>query len=449
MKKSLKLRAERKDMAELIPFRAIRYNPDIIRDPAEVAAPPYDVISPEEQRRLHERHPNNIIRLILGEPKAGDTPFDNRHTRAAGYFKEWLSQRILVRDLSPAFYLTSVDFTLGDRRLTRFGLIGRVRLEPFERKIILPHEKTFSKVKSERLELRKACKANFSPIFSLFADRDSVFDMLKKEVLNRPPESDFLDDRGDRQRMWRIEDPALQRKVSLSLAGSKIYIADGHHRYETALNYREYISAISPGLSPEHPANYVMMYLSGIEDPGLVILPAHRLLRGIPGEALSGLLGRLETCFDIERFRGAGRADFLAALKADPESNSIGLFLKGYSEFHLLRLKPEVMEKRFGSELPVELRELDVTVLTRLIQMDMLGFDHAGLDDEKKISYTSDEILALEAVAESRFDIAFILNPTRIDQVRRIALEGLIMPRKSTFFFPKVITGQAINPLFT
>ncbi|MFH2220505.1 MAG: DUF1015 domain-containing protein [Pseudomonadota bacterium] len=441
-------------MPNIIPFRGVFYNPEKIQNLSDVVAPPFDVISKEAQHRFHENHPHNIVRLTLGMKTENDTTDNNCFTRAADCFNSWLSENILVRDKTPAIYLSSLEFSFENRTLIRCGLIALIGLVPFSEGIVLPHEKTFTNVKSERLQLIKACRANFSTIFSMYSDKEnSVLDTLKGAVLSRKPVIDFIDHSGHRHVLWRITDAAVHRNVSEAMREKKIYIADGHHRYETALNYREYLSKTDPGFSPDHPANAVMMYLCGMEDPGLIILPAHRMFDEVDASARADLIPRAAEYFDIAKFpfNGNGRdkacSEFISALKSNTQTNCLGIFMKDRPEFYMLKLKPGVMERMFGGELPKSLIDIDVTILDRLILMEILGFDKNRLDNEKLIAYSSVAEEAIDAIAAGKHDISFILNPTRIDQVRRVAEAGLIMPNKATYFYPKVITGHIMNKL--
>ena len=441
-------------MAEVLPFQGILYNPEQIQNLSNVVAPPYDVISADEQDEFHRRHPKNIIRLILGEKKATDTPGDNPHTRAADYYRQWLAEGTLVQDDRPALYLTSVDFPLDDQTITRYGIIALVRIEPFERKIVLPHEQTFSKVKSERLELMKRCHANFSPIFSLFSDPSDVMDRLKSSTDGRQPDMDVTDHKGIPHRLWRVTDTAMHGFVKEALAHRQLFIADGHHRYETALAYRDWVAAGDPSFDASHPANFVMMYLCSMEDPGMLIRPAHRLLTQVPATALKTLMAKSAEAFDITSYpftpenRQQVLEGFTQALKEEADSRTvIGVCTHGEPQFHRLALRPGIMQARFGSEMAASLLDLDVTVLTRLIFMDILQFDQARLDDASKIAYSSLTHEAIETVHQGRADIAFILNATRMEQVRRVSSEGLTMPRKSTYFYPKVLSGRVLNEL--
>jgi uncharacterized protein (DUF1015 family) len=264
----------------------------------------------------------------------------------------------------------------------------------------------------------------------------------------------FTDSSGHHHRLWRIADPGITADVTDKMAEKTIYIADGHHRYETALTYRDWVAERTPGFTGDHPANYVMMYLTSMEDPGMVILPAHRLLKDVDPDALAQLIHRSAPYFEITKTPLADGngcrvpAAFETALAAGAADHTIGVYMKGApATLFLLTLKPGAMAARFGEALPPALRDLDVTVLTRLILMELLGFDQARLDDETRIAYATAPQKAVDAVRSGEYDVTFILNPTRIEQVRAVARNGLIMPRKSTYFYPKVVTGQAFNPL--
>lgn len=441
-------------MALVIPFKGTFYNSQKTQNLGNVVAPPFDIISEEGQEYFHNRHPQNMIRLTLGRTAKTDTTTDNRYTRSADYLNQWLSKNILVRDEVPALYLTAHKFSHENKPVTRYGLIALVGLEPFEKGVVLPHEKTFSKVKAERLELIKACKANLSPIFSLYTDEgNQIFNALSDAIADNSPEISFLDYNEHEHRLWRITDQAVHRYVTDAMQAKCIFIADGHHRYSTALNYKNWLASNDPGFNDQHPGNYVMMYLCSMEDPGVVILPAHRMLNEVPETVRSSLIQKLAQYFDVISIPYQGdkrektRADFLAMLKSNASKNCIGIFMKDSPDLYLLTLKPQVMEQMFGDELAESIRNIDVTVLTRLIFMEIMGFDQARLDNEQLIAYSSVAEDAITAVEAGKHDVVFILNPTKIQQVRRIAEEGLIMPRKATYFYPKVITGQVINLL--
>lgn len=438
-------------MARIIPFKGILYNQEKIENVADVVAPPYDVISEEKQGELHDRHENNVIKLILGQDQEGDTKENNRHTRAADYFNSWIAEDVLTADTAQALYLTSLDFVSGGQVVTRYGLITQVGLEPFENGVILPHEQTFSAVKSERLELLKICKANFSQIFSIYSDQDDILTTLVRAVEGVEPDIDLVDDVEERHKLWRITDKTILDLIQKKMSDQKLFIADGHHRYETALNYRKFLQETDPAFDESHPANNIMMYLCSMEDPGLIIYPTHRLLNSADETALASLLENAGAFFDIsehpfnnsyEEVMDAFRKD----LADDSDGIKIGAAIKEKSALYVFKLKAAVLETKLAS-IPEALRNLDVTILTNLIFIELLGLTQDALDKEKLITYSENDAHAVEAVVNGNCDVAFVINSTKIKQVQDIAESDQIMPRKTTYFYPKALTGLVFNTL--
>jgi uncharacterized protein (DUF1015 family) len=440
-------------MVNVVPFRGVLYNPQKIDDLSDVVAPPFDVISKAEQDYFYQRHPHNIIRLILGKLTPDDSSTDNPHTRSADFYHQWLDAGVLKQDNDPAFYLTSVEFMSEEQMITRYGLIALVKLESFDKGVILPHEKTFSKVRSERLDLMKACHANFSPIFSLYSDQNGILEALTDAALAHKPDMNVINHKGLRHKLWRITKPSVLRYVSEAIKERTLFIADGHHRYETALNYREWVKADTPDFTDKHPANFVMMYLCSIEDPGMRILPAHRMFRNVAPLARANLIRKAQEYFEIITFpihpenRAGIRDKFAATVKKNGVSNTIGVYMKNCAEYYVFILKADVMDKMFRHELADSVRNIDVTVLTRLILMKLLGFDQAMLDDENLIRYSTEATECIDAIDAGQCDITFILNPTKIEQVQQVAGARLVMPRKATYFYPKVLSGRVLNTL--
>lgn len=440
-------------MATVLPFQGILYNPEIIPDSGDVTTPPYDVISPEEQSAFYDRHPNNIIRLILNQATDADTAENNPHSRSAAFFQQWLDEEILKRDDQPALYVKAITYTHADETITRYGLIARVGIEPFEKRIVLPHEKTFSKVRSERLQLLKATHCNYCPIFSLYPDEGDILTTLEGAVDKSAPVVDFVDEQNHRHQLWRVTDPTVHHQVAQSMQPKRLFIADGHHRYETSLNFKKHLQETDPSFDDQHPANYVMMYLCSMSDPGLIILPAHRLLKAVSPDDLEKAINASHDYFDVTEYpfspadRSTVEQRFLTDLSEGASRQAIGIYAHRSPVFYLLSLKTGVMEDLFTDELDISLRSLDVTVLTRLVFMKILGFDQQRLDNEKLIGYASTSEKAFQAIDSGNYEVAFILNPTRIEQVQEVAQKGLIMPRKSTYFFPKVRSGLVINDL--
>ena len=299
----------------------------------------------------------------------------------------------------------------------------------------------------------KATHCNYCPIFSLYPDDGAVLTTLEQAVDLSAPIVDFEDDQGHRHRLWRIVDPAIHRGVAEAMKDKRLYIADGHHRYETALDYKKHLQDTNPGFSDSHPANFVLMYLCSMSDPGLIILPAHRLLKAVSAEEMRQAIKASCTYFEVTEYpytpddRQQVEQTFLADLNASAQRQSIGIYAHRQPIFYLLTLRAGVMVELFGDKLDASLRLLDVTVLTRLVFMKIMGFDQTRLDNEQLIGYASTAEKALQSIDTGTYDVAFILNPTRIEQVQEVAQKGLIMPRKSTYFYPKVKSGLVMNTL--
>lgn len=439
-------------MARIVPFRGILYNPEKVPDLKAVVTPPHDIISPEEQEEFYGAHPQNMIRLILGKMFPADTDDDNRYTRAAKSFSDWLDEEILQRDEKPAFYVTEMDYTKNEQVRTRLGVVALVELHEFEEGIIRPHEKTFSKTTTDRLNLIEACKTNFSPIFSLFADPpNEISELLRTAIRPVPPDQDFEDLQGFHHRLWRITDPKIQMEISERLADRAVYIADGHHRYGTALAYRNKIKAQNPALDSDDPCNFVMMYLTSMHDPGLDVRPVHRVVRQIDGGAVKDFLDKARIHFDVKTFdldtldRRKIEDTSLGQTLTGTNSIVIGAAMQDDNSLHVLQAKEGVADRVLSQDMPEPLRKLDVTVVTKLVVEGVLGLNGATLDDERSVQYVSTVAEALHAVHQEKCPIALIINPTRLDQLQEVSDAGLIMPRKSTYFYPKVMTGQVIN----
>lgn len=439
-------------MAEIAPFRGLRYNTGIVGGLEEVVIPPYDVISPEEQKAFHERNPYNMIRLELGAPNPEDGDRNNPHTRAAAFMKQWTEHDVLVRDARPAIYYYELDYSNGPGEpKTRKGFICVLRLEEFSRGGVRPHEKTFKAIKEERLSLMFACKANLSPVFALYSDPgEKVIDSIMSGRGEAPAIS-FTDYANMAHRIWPVTDPGVIGKVQGLMEDKAIFIADGHHRYETALNYRNIMrSRYSAG--PRASYEYIMMYLTDMDQSGLTILPTHRLLRNISGLASGQFVEKARGFFDIQRFETAngGEMKWKRAIEAggSREDTTIGFYCKEADCVYVLTARRrEVSSALEQKGLPAPLHTLDVVVLDQIVLRDLLGLSEEFLGSENNISFMHDFSEALDAVKSGKFDAGYFINSTRIGQVREVASAGLIMPHKSTYFYPKVISGLLINPL--
>lgn len=432
-------------MARIAPLRGLLYNPKKIRDLSKVIAPPYDVISAEEQEKLYKRSPYNIVRLILNQEP-------NPYESVARQFEGWQAEGILVRDEKPALYFLKHRFALSDGgEKERTGFIALGRLEDFSTGGIRPHEKTLDGPKADRLQLMLACHANLSPIFALYSEpKQTLNRVLSESVEGVGPLMDVTDDGGGSCRLWRVGDLEMIRLVQREMSEQTLLIADGHHRYEAALNYRDHARQQRGATSGSESFNYVMMYYANMQDDGLVILPTHRLVKSFPPIPFQKLEEELLRYFYIEPYPKTpeGQRFFLKALKGGGKKHHvIGASFKRDPRYLILRLKNKRIMERLAKELSAPLRELDVSILHLLLLEHILGI---GAEEQVKgmtIKYSQDEAKVLKAVDREDYQAAFILNPPKPDAVLEIALRGEKMPQKSTYFYPKLITGLVINKI--
>ena len=442
-------------MAIIAPFRGLTYNLNDRSDISSLVAPPYDVISEEEQEGYYQSSPYNVIRLALGKKKMGDSDWDNRYTRAADDFDRWQSDDILTRFDQPVLVLTSLTYDPGDGSgsRVRWGLIALVRIEEEDSGVILPHERTFSAHKDDRLKLMRACNAQLSQIFGLYEDPEQTLFHFFDWVINSPPKVSFDFKDNTSHKMWVIRDWTLFQKVAEAMVDKSIFIADGHHRYETARNYRNIMRA-RYGRRPVNRAyEYVMMYLTSMDDKGLTVLPSHRLIKRCRGFKIDLFLERISQWFEVDILPPSGSSLTSECLhlsrlleEKGRSACSLGFRFHGHEAFYILSLKPGRGEERL-QDLHPSLKKLDVLLLSRLVLQGGLGFTRADLDDEKVFYYESNLTKAVSEVDAGSYQMVFLLNPTKIDHVKEVAGNTLIMPRKSTYFYPKVLTGLVFNKI--
>jgi uncharacterized protein (DUF1015 family) len=438
-------------MANLIPFRGVLYNPRIVKDIAQVVAPPYDVIDSTGQAALHARHPNNVIRLELGLDQPNDTATHNRYSRAAEQLQAWLTSGALQRDPNPSIYPYSIEYRSpmaepNAPAKTLRGFLSTIGLEEFGSGHIYPHENTRAAAKADRFELLQACAANFSPIFSLFSDPgDSVMQLIQKSVNQEHPRFDFQDDEGFRQRLWSLDDRRVLDQLREVMATKPLFIADGHHRYETALNYRR-LRREQTGKSAAaglQPYDSVLMLCSSLEDPGLTVLPTHRVLTAsIP--AMSEIRKLLKDVCDFQDFpftsaaEGEMRSRFLRTLRSQGGTgHAFGLVIRGEDAYTVVTLRSG-QTGTFGRSAR---EQLDVS----LLHNEILSRLHINTSTEGSIVYTKDDHEAIDLVRRGTHPAAWLLNPTKVSEVRAVAAAGDRMPHKSTYFFPKQLTGLVMN----
>jgi uncharacterized protein (DUF1015 family) len=436
-------------MAEILPFRGVLYDPAQVGDVTSLVAPPYDVIGPAEQAALYARHPGNIIRLELGQEHPGDSPQENRYTRAQRFLQDWLRDGLLRRDDRPAIYLYAVEYRLrGGQTRTMRGFLSLVKLEEFGTGRIFPHENTRAAAKDDRYQLLETCRSNFSPIFSLYSDAEgAIIRTLERTVEKGQPRFAVTDADGVRHLLWTVSDQKALDRVVAAMKPLPLFIADGHHRYESALRYRN-AQQQALGNNGPLPSDWVLMYFSNLDDPGLTILPTHRVLPGPLPCPASEFRTRLAETFTVETipFTAAtesfARAKFLGALHAvrGTTAHVMGLIVRGESRYEVLTLTAEGL-----SRLGASARErLDVSILQ---QMVFRGAMRMEPKDEERLIYIKDEEDVLAAMARGEGKLAVLLNPPRVTEVKDVARAGDRMPHKSTYFYPKPLTGLVINAM--
>jgi uncharacterized protein (DUF1015 family) len=434
-------------VAEVCPFRGVRYNQQLVSDLAAVICPIYDVTTPQMAQELYHRSEYNFVRLEHGRELPQDTPADNKYTRAAATLEKWLKQGVLKVDRVPAIYLHDHYFTHQGKKYKRRGIVARVRLEEWDRGVIRPHEGTLTEPKDDRLSLLWACQANTSPIWAMFEDRgQQISSLLALEERNEPV-INFTSTGGEGHKVWAITKPEAINQICHSLADQPLYIADGHHRYESALTHQRERSACSSSLSGDEAFNFVMMTLVDFTDPGLIILPPHRLVRGISRSTLDEFKAELRTLFEIEKLPLSmpgvwQQVDGLLTQVKPGAINQVRLVLFGLTAEHLYVLKlrdPAAaghMMPYFHSEL---YQGLSVSIVDHIILEKLLGL--SGGREETRIDYSYDKQEAVNRVSDQEYQLAFLLSPIQPEVIKVIADAGDRMPRKSTYFYPKLPAG--------
>jgi len=437
-------------MAEIYPFRGIRYDQETVKGLANVICPPYDVITPQQQELYYKKSDYNAIRLECAMERLSANTIDNKYTRVASTFQQWLKEGILRGDDRPTFYLHDHYFTYLGRERRRRGLMARVRLKPWYGGVY-PHEETFSKAKQDRLELMRSCQANFSSILVLYQDLGGSIARILSGVSQGKPVIE-LSDSGERHTVWSITESKLVHQVNELFINQPIYVADGHHRYETALAYQHERAHPSPDegrressapLTNREAFNYVMMTLVDLSDTGLLVLPIHRLVRGITHSTLSGLKGQLSQFFSL---KSVPLTENLVGTFKGKMIGEAPLGILGLETGSLILLKQRQgvsTEDAMPRGHSQAYNNLNVSLLTHLILDRMLGI----AQDSEDIAYTIDVAEAYQRIREGKYQLAFLLSPLQPEMVKTIADARDRMPRKSTYFYPKLPTGLVINPL--
>jgi uncharacterized protein (DUF1015 family) len=433
-------------MADVYPFRGLRYNP--ARVPIEkVVTQPYDKISKEMQERYYALDPHNIVRIVLGKGNAGDSPADNVYTRASAQLKAWRESGVLVPLEAPSFVVYFQRFTIPgtQEERVRKGFIGLGHLEDYASKIVYPHERTLSGPKQDRLQLLRHTRTHFEQIFMLYEDPAQRIDDALDAAAEDAPDIEVTDEYGVTHTLWIVDSPSVLKRIQEEMSGKKLIIADGHHRYETALAYRDEMRS-KESVQPDGAHEKLPMTFFNMYSPALTVLPTHRVLAGLTAFDHQTFFDRAAQFFDIENAPADAAAFRPALIRAGQHRVTIGVSTDGGRSHKLLGLK-SIDLSAVMADLSGKQRTLDVVVLHRLLIERCLGITEEAVKHESHITYVREFDAAVNAVQSGSAQISFLLNATKLDQLRDIAFEGNVMPQKSTDFYPKVLSGLLLYSL--
>lgn len=428
-------------MVTIKPFKGLHYNHQKITSLDLVMSPPYDIISPTMQDQLYHQHPNNFVRLILGKQKPTDTTTDNRYTRAQHLFTQWQQEHILTQDDTPAIYPYKIQYTINDTPITMSGFFTLLKLDPTYQ-YVRAHERTLSKPKADRLNLMKACQANLEPIQLLYIDdtdhiRKNIEPTLQKPLIQIKGYDGF------KHTLYKINDTTLITQIHDFLKDNILFIADGHHRYQTAINYAQEQQQTTQNTNPDAPFNYRMVILANMFDPGLAILPTHRLITH-PTLNILELLTQFDPYFTIESHKieknkqdSTQLAHHIMNTIKTENDHKFALYTK--DTYYILTLKDETIMNKLAPDRSSTWRSLDVSILHKIIIEKLMKITENTLEDDVK--YTRDDSEALDLVNNDTYTLSILMNPTKIEELKAIADAGEHMPQKSTYFLPKMLSG--------
>ncbi|HEY79276.1 MAG TPA: DUF1015 domain-containing protein [Dehalococcoidia bacterium] len=435
-------------MADIRPFRGVRYDQSVIGNPASVICSPYDIITPPMRHELYQVSEYNFVRLEDGWGSPEDTVADSKYTRSAATLEQWLAQGVLKADEVPAIYLHDHYFMYQGLEYRRRGIIARIRLEEPGEMVVRRHEGTLAEPKDDRLSLLWALQANTSPILALFEDRQQQVTSLLAAQEKVEPEISGITAGGERHQVRAITEAVVIDRLNHSLANRALYIADGHHRYESALIYRQQREACSPSVSGDEMFNFVMMTLVDFTDPGLIVLPPHRLIRGVSRTRLSGLMAGLEAFFSVEALPLATTGVWQQVdrfLGMGTDEVKLVMFGQDSQHLYLLKLSDPAAASRMMPYFHSELyKRLAVSVVDHVVLEELLGLGGAA---DEAVGYCYDKADAVQRVLDREYQLAFMISPIPATVVKAIADAGDRMPRKSTYFYPKAPAGLVFNRL--
>lgn len=423
-------------MAIIKPFKGLRFNEKVVKNLSEVVCPPYDIIPEALREELIAKNKYNMVNLEL--PKG-----ENLYKNAAQILKKWQEDNVLEQDKEDTIYIYEEEFSVKGITKKIKGIMCLVKLEEFSKKVILPHEETLSKAKADRFNLMSETYCNFSQIYSLYMDENGASKNKIDTLSQRKADIEIKTDDNIIHRMWLIDDKKEIEKLANDFENRQLFIADGHHRYETALNFKKKL--IEDGIIKDdgHLGNYVMMMLVDMENEGLVVFPTYRLIKDLPNFNIQKILDGLKGQFSIQKKKGSKNIEEILEQNGDKK---IFAFYVGNDEYYLLTLTDNNAMAEALPEKCNAYRDLDVAVLHSLI-LEVLGIDKENMANQVNLSYTRDLDEAINLVDSGKYQCSFILNSTKVSQIKDVALAGEKMPQKSTYFYPKIITGLVINKL--
>ena len=442
---------------DIRPFRALHYDPGKLEDIGLCLAQPYDVISPEQQQAYYQQHPYNVIRLILNKERPSDDNADNPYNRAKSHLEQWLAAGVIRETARPSYWVYEQSFDIPEiGRKTVKGFIGLVRLQDYGERKILPHEKIMTKPLEDRVQLMRTTETQFEYIWSIYQDKAYVIDNILDETGKQQPTIDFFEESTlVHHRMWRLLDPEKCRIISRTMEHLKIYIADGHHRYQAMLNIRDEMRQRHPEAGPQAPWEFIMMFLVNSEHEGLTVLPTHRTLYDLQFSNLSDLHLSILEHFHVKSYsfnggnEGEVRKRWLRDLR-DVEAgvHKFGALITKLNRYFLITLKDsEAYEEMVDIAYSSEWKLLDVNILNTLILQRIVGLTEEQLSAQTNVAYTKDLEAALDSVRAGRMQVALVLNSTRLQDIITIAENNERMPRKSTHFYPKPLSGLLFYPM--
>jgi uncharacterized protein (DUF1015 family) len=439
-------------MAEIRPFKGLRYNTQKVKL-EEVITEPYDRIPPAKQEEYYARNPHNEVRIILGKDDDREHPEKDKYKRAKIYLDEWKNEGVLIQEDEDALYLYEQEFEIQGTQKKRLGLIARVKLEEFSSRKVLPHERTFPKHKIDRLNLLRATNTNTGQIFLLYKDDDkNVQRAVEKAREKAELEVDVKDEDNFRHLMWIVRDKDDIQSIQEAMADKVLIIADGHHRYETSLNYQKEILEEIKETEGDESFNYIMMTLFRLDDPGLVILPTYRLIKDLDKLSEEGLKSLLDPYFEISEIDWADTSDKSALVEAQKrvstKSFTFAAYVAQLKKFLIFQLKSEnILESEISENKSKEWKSLDVAILHSLIIDKLEALSSGPFSQENSVSYIRNLDEGVEKVKQGHYQMIFLLKPVSLGQVRDVVENGELMPQKSTDFFPKLKSGLVMNPL--